>query len=75
LDLADYSKENLWQMLIEAVHASVMYPTHKSYTRDVILKETPNITPIELAQRLNMPLGEAIIILNELADKQKTTNP
>jgi len=48
-----------------------MYPTHKAYTRDVLLPEKPNIIPEELAQLLNMPLGEALVILGELADEQK----
>ena len=74
LDLTDYSKETLWQLLTEAIHASVMYPTHMAYTRDIILKETPNITPPELAHRLNMPLGEAIIIIKELTTDQQTKN-
>ena len=34
MNLDEYSKEKLWQLLVEAVHASVMYPTHKAYTRD-----------------------------------------
>jgi hypothetical protein len=58
-------------MLVETVHAAVMYPTHKAYTRDTILIETPNITPQELAQRLDIPIGEAIVILKEIADNQK----
>jgi len=43
-----------------------MYPAHKSYTREEILRENPEITPAELAARMNMPLGEAIVILSEL---------
>ena len=34
MNLDEYTKEKLWQLLVEAVHASVMYPTHKAYTRD-----------------------------------------
>ncbi|MCL2288535.1 MAG: hypothetical protein FWC33_05120 [Candidatus Bathyarchaeota archaeon] len=69
MDLTNYSKETLWQLLEEAVHASVMYPTHKAYTRDTVLFEAPNITPQELAQRLTIPLGEAIVLLKELTEK------
>lgn len=71
--MIDYSKETLWQILVETVHASVMYYTHRNYTRDTVLIETPNITPQELAQKLNMTLGEAIVILQELTDKQAAT--
>jgi len=66
VNLEEYSKEKLWQLLVEVVHSSVMFPTRKAYTRDHILPQQPNITPIELAGRLRMPLGEAIVILAEL---------
>jgi hypothetical protein len=72
MNLEVYTKEKLWSVLVEAVHANVMYPTHKAYTRDSILHETPNITPTELAMRLNMPQGEAIIILDELIQETKS---
>jgi hypothetical protein len=71
MNLEEYTKEKLWQLLVEAVHASVMYPTHKAYTRDSILPQKPEVTPNELAERLGMPLGEALIILSELKDEGK----
>jgi ribosomal protein S25 len=69
----EYTKEKLWQMLVETVHASVMYPSHKAYTRETIIQEKPDITPQELANRLNIPLGEALIILQELAEENKSS--
>ena len=74
MKLDDYSKEQLWQLLVDATHASVMYPTHKAYTREKVLPEKPDVTPLELAQRLNMPLGSALVILAELKAEQKV-NP
>jgi hypothetical protein len=65
----EVSAEKLWQILVETVKANVMYPTHKAYTRDVILKAQPDISPDELALKLNMPLGEAMVILQELIVK------
>ena len=73
MKLEEYTKEKLWSMLVEAVHASVMYPNHKAYTRDSILPGKVDVAPVELAHRLNMPLGEAIIILNELAAERKSS--
>ncbi len=67
MNIEDYTKERLWQLLVQAVHASVMYPTHKAYTRDSILPKNAEISPTELAERLGMPLGEAMVILSELA--------
>jgi hypothetical protein len=70
MSLDEYTREKLWQILIETVHSGVMYPYHKAYTRDVIIHEKPEITPTELAVRLKMPLGEALVILNELANEK-----
>jgi CTP-dependent riboflavin kinase len=63
----EYIKEKLWPILVETVHGAVMYPNHKAYTRDTILPRKPDITPVELANRLNMPQGEALVILHELS--------
>ncbi len=66
MNMDEYSKEKLWQLLLEVVHANVMYPTHKAYTRDVILHEMPELSAEELTAKLGMPLGEALVILSEL---------
>lgn len=65
----DYAKNSLWPILVETVHALVMYSHHKSYTREVILHEKPNIKSNELAERLGIPLGEALVILHELKEQ------
>lgn len=66
-----YTDDKLWLILVETVHANVMYPTHKAYTRDVLLREKPEISVDELACGLNLPLGEAIVILYELSEQNK----
>jgi hypothetical protein len=71
MNLDEYSKEQLWQLLVDAVHSSVMYPTHKAYTRDSILPQNPTVTPIELSEQLGLPLGEALVILSELSQTPK----
>jgi len=50
-----------------------MYVHHKAYVRDVVLNGKPDITPQELATRLNIPLGEALVILHELTAERKLT--
>jgi hypothetical protein len=72
MSLEDYMKEKLWSILVETVHASVMYPSHKAYTRETILHEKPDITASELASRMSMPLGEALVILHELEEERKS---
>jgi hypothetical protein len=68
--LEEFTKEKLWLILVDTVHTAVMYPGHKAYTRETILRERPDVTPAELATRLNMSFGEAIVILDELADER-----
>jgi hypothetical protein len=71
MNLDEYPKEKLWQLLVEAVHASVMYPTHKAYIRETILPQKADVSPVEIAERLGMPLGEALVILSELNQERK----
>ncbi len=73
MNLDEFTKERLWQLIVEAVHTSVMYPTHKAYTRDSILPQKPDVSAIELSQRLGMSLGEALVILNELVPDRQTS--
>ncbi|MEM3875112.1 MAG: hypothetical protein QXU45_08285 [Candidatus Bathyarchaeia archaeon] len=75
MSLEEYAKEKLWPILVETVHAMVMYPHHKAYTRDVLLHENPDITPSELASRLGIPLGEALVILYELKNEKGGVSP
>lgn len=71
MSFEEYLKEKLWPILVETVHATVMYPHHKAYTREVILNEKPDITPSELATRLKIPLGEALVIMHELTGEKR----
>ncbi|TET18845.1 hypothetical protein E3J74_09600 [Candidatus Bathyarchaeota archaeon] len=70
MSLEDYVGNPLWPVLVETVHAMIMYSHHKAYTRDVVLHEQPDITSQNLATKLSIPLGEALVILHEL-QKQK----
>ena len=72
MSLEEYMKEKLWPILVETVHAAVMYPSHKAYTREAILRDKPDITPAELVNRMNMPVGEAVVILHELTEERKS---
>jgi hypothetical protein len=72
MSFEEYTQDKLWPILVEAVHSLVMFPSHKGYTRGVILPEKPEIKPQELALRLQISLGEAIVILYELHEERKT---
>ena len=71
ISLEEYVSNPLWSILVETVHAMIMFPHHKAYTRNVILNEQPDTTPSNLATKLGIPLGEAMVILHELR-KEKT---
>jgi hypothetical protein len=71
MNIEEYSKQQLWQLLVGAVHLSVMYPTHKAYTRDAIMPTQADVSALELAERLGMSLGEALVILDELHEDKK----
>ena len=62
----DLERSPLWLILVEVVHRLPMYRYHKAYVRDNILLENPEITAEELSKRLDIPLGEALVILSEL---------
>ena len=67
VSVEEYKREKLWPILVETVHSLVMFPNHKAYTRGVILREKPDVSFLELSARLGMSMGEAIVILEELA--------
>lgn len=62
----EYVNDPLWQILIDTVHSIVMYPHHKAYTRDTVLVEQPQINAKDLSLKLNISLGESLIIIYEL---------
>lgn len=65
--MAEEYKENpLWLILLETAQSLPMYKAHLNYTRDVIIPENKSISPEELSQRLDITLGEALIILSEI---------
>jgi len=63
----------LWQILVDSVHTIVMFPHHKVYVRDVVIVEQPQISAEDLALRLDISLGESLVILYEL-EKPKSEN-
>ena len=71
MSLEEYVSNSLWPLLVETVNAMIMHPHHKAYARDVILHEQPDITAQELAIKLGIPLGEALVILYELRETKK----
>jgi hypothetical protein len=62
----ELEKNPLWLILVETVHALPMYPSHKVYVRDNLAPKVEELSPEELSFNLDIPLGEAYVILHEL---------
>ena len=68
----EFLKDRLWPILVETVHSIVMFPNHKAYTRENIIAQTPEITAAELAVKLSISKGEAMVILHELKQERES---
>jgi hypothetical protein len=62
-------RQELWDALVETVHALPMYTHHKRYVENVLLVEKPELQARELAILLNIPYGEALVLISELTGK------
>jgi hypothetical protein len=62
----ELEKNPLWGVLVETAHSLPLYKSHKNYIQDVLIPTKPDIKPEELSERLGMPLGEALVIMEEL---------
>jgi hypothetical protein len=66
ISLPILGRDELWRLLIETVHSLPMYKSHKRYVEEVMITETPEISPQVLAVQLNITQGEAIVLLDEI---------
>ncbi|MEM3819800.1 MAG: hypothetical protein QXF08_05085, partial [Nitrososphaerota archaeon] len=62
----DLKNNPLWSILVELVKSMPLYGEHKAYVREVVLMEDPDISFGELSALLNIPIGEAMVILDEV---------
>ena len=69
----ELERNPLWLILVETVHALPMFPSHKAYVRDTLILESPDISAEELSLRLDIPLGEAMVILHEIEEEKQRT--
>ncbi|RLI58610.1 MAG: hypothetical protein DRO87_05180 [Candidatus Thorarchaeota archaeon] len=63
VNLADFKTHPLWDILIETVRNNPLYPGRAGWARETILAKNPNITAKELASKMSISLGEALVIL------------
>ena len=65
-EMKDYRMNPLWSVLVEVVKKLPEYEKHKRNVRDKILINKPDITAQELSELMSIPVGEAMVILDEL---------
>ena len=68
--MSEMERNPLWLILAETVHRLPLYPSHKAYIKDTLLLESPQTSPEELSMRMDIPLGEALVILHEIQREQ-----
>jgi len=61
-----YKRNPLWSALAEVVRKLPDFEEHKRKVRDEILVRKPDISARELSEIMSIPLGEAMVILDEL---------
>jgi hypothetical protein len=71
MSLDEYVNNSLWHILVDTVHTLPMFAHHKAYVRDVVQVAQSQINAEDLALKLNISLGESLVILYELR-KSKT---
>ncbi|MFQ6053866.1 MAG: hypothetical protein ACE5OO_06550 [Candidatus Bathyarchaeia archaeon] len=68
----ELERNPLWLILVETARALPMYASHKAYVRDALMLEDPDIRAEEISLRLDIPLGEALVILHDIErEKQR----
>jgi hypothetical protein len=65
-------RDELWNVLVDTVHSLPMYKGHKHYVQEVMLKDKADISAQELSVQINLPLGEAMVLLDEIRGPNRT---
>ena len=66
----ELERNPLWLILVETTHALPLYTSHKVYVRNTLMIQVPGITAEEISQRLDISLGEAVVIFHELKNEE-----
>ncbi len=66
IDLSEFKVNPLWPILVETTMRSPLYSNLLGYTHDQIIPNNPNISPKELASKLSISIGEALVILDAI---------
>ncbi len=66
IDLSEFKTSPLWPILVETTMGSPLYPGLVGYIHDQIIPKNPEISPKELASKLSISIGEALVILDAI---------
>ncbi len=64
IDLSEFKANPLWPILVETTMRNPLYSGLAGYYRNKILPKDPDISPKELASKLSISIGEALVILD-----------
>jgi hypothetical protein len=67
----ELERNPLWLILVETAHALPLYVSHKVYVKNTLLIQAPGMTAEEISQRLDISLGEAMVIFHELKNEEE----
>lgn len=65
-DFSGLTNEALWPILVETARRSPLYANLTGYIRDEILPKESEVSVRELASRLSISVGEALVILYDI---------
>ena len=70
MDFNAIKNEPLWNVLQDTARRIPLYPNFLAYVNEKILPNNPNITARELASKMSISYGEALVLLSDLKDKK-----
>lgn len=65
INMEEYRSHPLWLLLVETARSHPLYPGLVAYVSTHLLPEHPDVTAKEVAVRLSIPLGLAVVVLDD----------
>jgi hypothetical protein len=69
VDLSELKENVLWSVLVDTARRSPLYSGLTGYIKSEILPKYPKISARELASKLSISYGEALVFLADVRDK------
>ena len=65
IDPTEFKTHPLWKILVETARRSPLYAGLSGYCKNKILPHQPNISVKELARKMSISIGEALVLLHD----------